>query len=443
MKVYRRVFRGAMLSLGMLLTIGVLIASADDKVKTVEVDCTKGKTIGKALERGNEDKPLVVVVQGICSENVVIDRDDVTLQGNSSGDGVTGLDPTKDTILIEGARRVVIESLTVTGGKNGITFLQGAGGTVDSCTVQNTGNHGIRIEGSSAMVINSMISSNFAAGIMLEDGGNGRIGITNSNQYAKNIISANGGDGIHLQYGATAIIGGNDITGNGTDPNTLIDRAGIALYHATVVLVGGNMISGNQGAGIIARSSSLRIGEVSFGLPTANTINGNGIATSEGGVLAFVGTALDIRFATISGNTGEGVTAIGSSLRLRDSMISGNAGQGVQGFIGTTLDLRNTTISGNMGRPGFPGFGVVLTARSMGRMRGNTIQNNTDDGIRLVMGSGLFFDPAAPTTVTGNTGFGLNCTDGESSVINANLPNLILTPPNNITGGVNVTYTGF
>ena len=81
MKTYGTVYRGVLLSLGMLLTIGLLTARADDKIKTVEVDCTKGKTLAHALEKANEDKPVVVVVRGICNENVVIDRDDVTLQG--------------------------------------------------------------------------------------------------------------------------------------------------------------------------------------------------------------------------------------------------------------------------------------------------------------------------------------------------------------------------
>ena len=51
MKVYRRVFRGAMLSLGMLLTIGVLIASADDKGKTVMVHTINGSglAVGRTL----------------------------------------------------------------------------------------------------------------------------------------------------------------------------------------------------------------------------------------------------------------------------------------------------------------------------------------------------------------------------------------------------------
>ena len=437
MKIYRSGYRVALLSLGMLLTIGLLTANADDKVKTVEVDCSKGKTLAHALEKGNEDKPLVVVVRGICSENVVIDRDDVTLRGHEGGGGVTGPDPSMDTILIDGARRVVIENLTVSGGRNGVTFSQGSSGTVDNCTVQNTGGHGIRIEGGSATVINSTISHNFAAGIMLEGGGSGRIGITNSNQYAGNTISTNGGDGIHLQYGATASIGGNTISGNGTDPSTLIDRSGIALYHATVVVVGSNLITGNQGAGIVARSSSLRIGDVSFSLPTANTISGNGVATSEGGVFGFLGTTLDIRNAAISGNTGEGVTAVGSSLRIRDSMVSGNAGQGVLAFLGTTFDIRNTTVSGNTGRPGVPGVGVLLTTRSVGRMRANIIENNMSDGIRLVFGSGLFLESPA-VSVNGNGGSGLQCTDAESSII-GNTSGFSGTPG----GDVSAACTGF
>jgi parallel beta-helix repeat protein len=431
MKVYRGIFRGAMLPLGVLLTIGVLIASADDKVKTVEVDCTKGKTIAKALERGNEEKPLVVVVQGICSENVVIDRDDVTLQGNSSGDGVTGLDPIKDTILIDGAHRVVIENLTLSGGRNGITFFQGSNGTVDNCTVQNNGGHGIRVEGGSATVINSTISGNTDVGILLTAGGNGRIGINTLNQYAGNTISTNGAHGIHITYGASALIGGNKITGNGTTPNhPLFDRSGISLFSATASIVGNNEITGNAGAGVSARSSSLRIGDGSLNLPTANSISGNGVPTSEGGVDAFIGTAVDIRNATINGNAGNGVSGSGSSVRIRDSTIHGNIGPtGITAFLGTSLDIRNTEVSGNTG------IGVTLTTRSVGRIRESTILNNASDGIRIVFGSSISF--VAPVNVTGNGGFGLQCGDPESSFVN------FFAGGGNGSGDVSPACTGF
>ncbi len=431
MNICRSVYRGALLSLGMLLTIGPFTATADDRVKTVEADCTKGKTIEKALERGNEDKPLVVVVRGICSENVVIDRDEVTLQGNSSGDGITGLDPTKDTILVDGARRVVIENLTVSGVRNGITFLQGAGGTVDNCTVQNNAGHGIRVEGASATVINSRVLENRDVGILLTAGGNGRIGITNSNQYAQNIISNNGAHGIHITYGASALIGGNMITGNGTTPNhPLFDRSGISLFSATASIVGNNTITGNAGAGVSARSSSLRIGDGSLNLPTANTINGNGVPTSEGGVDAFIGTAVDIRNATINGNTGNGVSGSGSSVRIRDSTIHGNIGPtGITAFLGTSLDIRNTEVSSNTG------IGVTLTTRSVGRIRESTILNNASDGIRIVFGSSISF--VAPVNVTGNGGFGLQCGDPESSFVN------FFAGGGNGSGDVSPACTGF
>ena len=435
----RSVYGGTLLSLAMVLTLGVLIASAHDRVRTVVVDCTEGRTIAHALERGDEDKPLVVIVRGMCHENVVIDRDDVTLQGDTSGGGVTGLDPTKDTILIEGARRVGIENLTVSGGGNGIAFIQGSSGTVDNCIVQNTGGHGVRIEGASATVINSTISFNHVAGIMLQDGGNGRIGITNSNQYAGNTINSNGGTGIHLQYGATAAIGGNTITGNGTDPNTVIDRSGIALYTATGVVVGNNSITGNQGAGIIARSSGLRIGDPSFNLSQVNTISGNGIATSEGGVFALVGTGLDIRHATISGNTGTGVTGQqGSSVRIRDSTINDNAGGGVVAFVGTALDLQNTTISDNTALgTSIAAVGVALSTRSVARIRGGSIQNNDLDGISLVLGSGLFLQSPA-VSVTGNGGFGLSC-DGNESSYSGNTSGIV----DNGLGPISNNCTGF
>jgi hypothetical protein len=227
------------------------------------------------------------------------------------------------------------------------------------------------------------------------------------------------------------------ITGNGTTPmHPLFDRSGISLFSATASIVGNNTITGNAGAGVSARSSSLRIGDGSLNLATANTISGNGVPTSEGGVNAFIGTALDIRNATINGNTGNGVSGSGSSVRIRESTISGNIGggifgllstaldirdcvisantsHGVQAAFGTALEIRNTAISGN-GSVSTPGIGLALSTRSVARVReGNTIQNNTLDGIQLTFGSGLLLQ--APVSVTGNGAYGLACLHGESS----------------------------
>jgi hypothetical protein len=59
----------------LLLATGFLPAA---EAKSVIVKCGKG-TISKVLSNTG---PLTVVVQGICTENVIITGDDVTLKGD-------------------------------------------------------------------------------------------------------------------------------------------------------------------------------------------------------------------------------------------------------------------------------------------------------------------------------------------------------------------------
>jgi len=157
---------------------------------------------------------------------------------------------------------------------------------------------------------------------------------------------------------------------------------------------GGNVISGNTGQGIFTRGASVQIGFPPSDFPeTVNTITGNGSAASPGGIFAFLGSAMLIRNAMISGNKG---------------------------------------------------FGLGLSVRSHAQMANTTIQNNVaagsnpGDGIRLIFGSGLFIT-TPNSTVTGNAGWGVQCTDGESSVINTSL----LTIAGNALGGVSGSCTGF
>ena len=362
-----------------LAFVGLAYANPDEPKK---VNCDKGQTIAQKLQ--DNAKPITIEVRGTCHENVVIDRDDVTLVAGPSGGTVNGPDPTQNTITVRGAR-IVIDGLTVTGGfngitnrggltirnctvqgtgRNGISFYRGGHGTVDHCTVRNNPRFGIRVEGGSATVTNSTISGNTEAGIIVNGGGNGRIGITDVTTYAGNTITGNQQSGIWVGIGGTAIVGGNEISSNGIGSGTF-GQFGIGVFGATAAIVGNNTISGNAGAGVFAHSSSVLIGDAGFGLPTENTITGNGIGTSatKGGIYGFLGASLDIRNATINGNTGDGVT----------------------------LNLRSTA-----------------------RMFGDTVTNNSANGILLTRGGGLVLQ--SPTvSVSGNTLFGVQCTDGESS----------------------------
>ena len=384
-----------------------------DRDRITTVDCAAGDAVATALRHGDERKSLTILVNGTCSEHVVINRSDIKLAAATPGATISGPDPTIDVIRVTGTR-VTIDGITVTGGRNGITadgaaglivqnavlrgtgrngitYAHGASGVVDGTEVTGNARDGVAIESAAATVINSQVNQNGRMGVGVFNGGSARIGVDNFNVGAGNTISANASNGIHIVFGSSALIAMNQITGNGTSaaPGNL--RNGINLASASADIIGGNTISGHTGGtGVNLVRSSAIFGDALFDFTTVNTISGNGSPASQGGIFAFNG----------------------SSVTIRDAIITNNVGAG-----------------------------VFLSFRSQAQISGNTIQNNVPpggDGIRLVFGSGLL--GAAPIgSVTGNAGFGLNCTDGESSVLNTGVLGIGL----NTLGGVAQTCTGF
>jgi len=306
--------------------------------------------------------------------------------GNGTVDNCTIQNSGRNGIMISDGGRAMVTNSTISSNNNhGITFYKGGLGTVDQCTVQNNAGHGILIEAASATVINSTISSNTRCGIMVGRGGNAKIGITDDFKYAGNTISSNQGNGITLYIGGSAYIGGNTIDGNGTNPNSAYGRFGVGITSSNAVLMGNNRITRSGGVGVYTEGSSVVIGNPDSGLPTT-------------GDFANV----------ISGNANGIIGNLGASLWIRDAIINGNTGNGV------TLNLRSTA-----------------------RMSGNTVNGNTSNGILLSRGGGLVLqDPAV--TVTGNTSFGLQCTDNESS-FDGNISGI----SGNAEGDVSPSCTGF
>ena len=140
-----------------MLVLAVCEAQAQGFVK--KVNCTKGQTITHALQ-GLDFIPITIQVKGTCNENVEIVRDDVTLIADPLGGTVIGLDPNEPTINVR-ALRTVIDGLTVSGGRTGITVRGGA--TIQNCTVQNTGGDGISFfHGGNGTVDNCTVQNNGA-----------------------------------------------------------------------------------------------------------------------------------------------------------------------------------------------------------------------------------------------------------------------------------------
>jgi hypothetical protein len=370
----------------------------------VNVDCANGGSIARALAMGDERKPLVVVIRGTCAESVAITRSDVTLAAGPGG-AIAGPDASADVVTVS-ANRVTIDGLAISGGREGVmavaagalairnTTVSGTGrsgiylsaGTsarIAGSTVQGSPRDGVAIDSSSVVVVGSLVTGNGRFGVIVTNGGSARIGLDSLNATSGSAITGNGAYGLGASLGGSVYVAMTEISGNGTDAASVIGRGGVSVSGGVVTFIGGNTISGNASAGVNAtRGGIVTVGDSSFGLGTVNTI-------------------------------------------------SQNDGPGIFGFMGTSIRVQDAVITANAA------FGLGLSLRSQGQLVSSTIQGNAE-GIRLVFGSGLFVSPPS-STVSNNTGYGVQCTDGESSLVNTQLLGL----GGNTLGGVSPTCTGF
>lgn len=183
--------------------------------KSVTVDCSPTDKISDALTNAPPGGRYIITVEGTCVENVTITRDDVTLQGGSGT--VMG------QIKIDGARRIEIGGLDVTGG---IAAERGATVHIGNCTIEaDTGSavavsHGGFVE----LVGNPLILSQEGCAIVATDGGEVRLqnnSVIQSNQGNTNFCAS----ALGLYRGALARLRGGNTLVNGVPGGAVIDAA--------------------------------------------------------------------------------------------------------------------------------------------------------------------------------------------------------------------------
>lgn len=428
------------------------------------VDCSRGQSIGRALDHAPPGFKLTLTVRGTCNEAVVIERDDVTLQGDAVAGAIINA-PRPEIGITVRAMRVLIDRMTVEGGSDGV-MVYGAMDTyvtnttirdvarwglvsknghtfVTGCTIVGSGQDGVSLQRGSARLIDCQIRANRGAGIAAVNASG--LNITGS------AVTANGASGIAIANGSQARIYGNTITGNGTDPSAF--GTGVSVTEGSNADVNGNTISNNAAAG-------LHVADKSVALMTGNTISGNG----ANGVQAFDSSQATLWNNTISGNgtnpantvnfrngvavfssaasaggnqiTGHsaaGVRVLVSNFGGGDNVITGN-GDGLIAYNARLVLSNGNTLSHNRG------FGLLLNQTSSAQVSGATIQHNAWDGIMVQWGSTLVLFQDAVTTSGGNGGWGLHCPDAKSSVVGLDM--LVASPPN-AAGSVSPTCTGF
>jgi hypothetical protein len=88
--------------------------------QTLTVNCGAGQTVADALGQVSTAAPVTVTISGTCTEAVVLNRDDVTLQGSQASDGLQAPAASVTVIAVINSQRVVLRQLTITGGSSGL-----------------------------------------------------------------------------------------------------------------------------------------------------------------------------------------------------------------------------------------------------------------------------------------------------------------------------------
>jgi hypothetical protein len=149
-------------------------AAAAKGPKTVVVDCTKkNSSISDALAKNTG--PLVIEIHGICKENVLVERNDLTLRGvDPASDGIQGViaDPQPAALVIAYANRILLENMFVADSPG--TGVTARYSIVDmrNCRIANNGGNGLQISASSGLTGTELVVSNNAGiGINSQRGG--------------------------------------------------------------------------------------------------------------------------------------------------------------------------------------------------------------------------------------------------------------------------------
>jgi hypothetical protein len=347
-------------SITISLSLGALAASADDNHERVRrVDCDHGDRISRALRRGDEHKPLTILVRGTCVENVEITRDDVTIQGDPAAT-LQAADPARSVITFAGARRGELRGVTVAGGRTGVDGRRGATYELSACVIQGNSRFGVSISyGGTAIVDNCIVRNN---GSVTERGGglltaNGaQLVITNST------VENNIGFGLFAGRNAHLRIG-QDFDGS--------------------VTPGPVTVSGNSSHGVIVQ-------EAASGIVVGSTVENNGangiLAASSSSVSVGAGSAGYVSPTVVRSNTRNGVIITQSSRGLVQGGVvenNGNAGVRIEGAAATVIGAQ---IRGN------GSYGIASLNSGSARIglsdentpSGNTIENNVLEGVHVV-----------------------------------------------------------
>ena len=421
---------------------------------TINVDCNTGVSLQNAID--NASGAVTITFFGSCVGDLLIAKDDITLQGETSTDEIVG------EVSLEGARRTRFSNMTITGGANGITAFDGAVLRATDMTVTATSGWGVgSFLGALVVLTNVEIDQNAGRGV--EVSLNATVDIRQNSS-----IHDNAGDGVGVFSGSYARIAGATVQDNGGFGVQVAEsRVRIGKRNGVVPSITGN----TDTAVFILNGSNARIDDATISSLTEQRAlfihrGSNGVvrrstlmSSSGETVLVNKGSAAEFSDNTIS-NSVSGTAlqvANGSSVSFRSNESPGNTLTATGGiavgvafgshmqqngahdtfdgnidiFGGSVAEFRDARIKGN----------IEVSQRSWLRLRNGKTDSTTtvDSNIDISGDSMLSFKIKSGAGLV-QVGGAVNCSDGESSVA-GNIQAFGVTDRADVEGGL--FCTGF
>lgn len=293
---------------------------------SVTVDCSAGQSVNQALQDNADALHLEVDINGVCTESVNVQQDNVTLKAVAPGDGIQAPSADAAAINLDAVRHAVLQGLTLTGGGAGIdagdalffaqdVHISGAKSgvragnnsvgflgnvTIDGCQT------GIDAGGAQLNVGGGSITGCTGFGVTAHDGG--------SVQLNGGVVVTGGWQNVVAAYGGTVQIGAATIS-DASNTNVFAFGGSIAVQGA------GTLVTGSTFSGVEVSDG----GNASIGNGAVVSGNSNGVDADNGGAVLIQDGGI------VRDNDHDGVFLHGgSTLRMQDNaVVSGNGGNGL------------------------------------------------------------------------------------------------------------------
>lgn len=345
---------------------------------SLTVDCTAGQTVTAALAgAAAATGPLMITIDGVCTEAVTVARNNVQLLAATPGSGLSAPAPGANVLVLQGARGVRLQGLTITGGSQGLYATAGATFEATDLDIGTAADNGVHIDRSSSGTLTNVTVHDCGATEILVD--------TGSSLLANGGVLERGSWGLDTDRGS-------HVTLRGT---TIRNLTGVGAYAG----LGGSVYA--QGVTVEGCDTGIQINQGGSLELDGGTVRNNlrlGVAL-HGSAASFYGGA------TITGNAQIGVGMFnGARLAVGDAVIENTTGLGLLLLGGAAVRPENLIVRGNASDGIFLHDTSVLETGS-----GLQVLNNGGWGIFCAPAPEVPQIDGTPGPVTGNAAGQINC----------------------------------